>query len=156
MVMDEEALRAELLRRESAISGGAAWFYWIAVVSVLGCAVTILGRDWNFLIGLGIMQLIAGLSQEPFPLVRGLGVVVHLAAAGLFVWLGFWARKRARWAFMAGFLLYFLDSLIFLLLGEFASLGFHGLALFMLLGGYRSIKKASALAARIDQLHTRA
>lgn len=153
--MDEEALRAELSRRESAISGGAVWFYWIAGISVLSCLVSFGGRDWNFLIGLGIVQLIEGLFQEPSPLVRGLGVVLNLVAAGLFFWLGLQARKRARWAFMTGFILYFLDSLIFLVLGEFASLGFHGLALFMILGGYRSIKKASVLAARLDQLHIR-
>lgn len=155
-VMDEEALRAELLRRESAISGGAVWFYWIAGLSVLNCLVTLVGWHWNFLVGLGIMQLAEGLFQEPSPLVRGLGVVLNLAAAGVFLWLGSQARKRARWAFRTGFVLYFLDSLIFLVLGEFTSLGFHGLALFMILGGYRSIKKASAIAARIDQLQTRA
>lgn len=155
MVMNEEALRAEILRRESAIAGGAGWFNWIAGLSVLSSLLTIWGIDWNFLIGLGVVQLVEGLFQESFPLVRSLGVVLNLAAAGLFFWLGGKARKRAPWAFMAGFALYFLDSLIFLALGEFVSLGFHGLALFMILGGYRSIIKVRALAARIDRLPPR-
>jgi hypothetical protein len=154
--MDEDALRTELSRRESAIAGGASWFFWIAGFSVLNSLVFFLGESWNFMMGLGLLQLAEGLLQEASPLLRALGLAFNLAAAGLFVLLGLQARKRARWAFLTGFTLYFLDSLVSLLLGEYASLGFHGLALFMILGGYRSINKASAIAARIDQLDTRA
>jgi hypothetical protein len=147
--MNEEALRAELSRRESAISGASNWLYWIAGVSVLSSLTIFFGREWNFLIGLGIRQLVEGLFQEASPLVRGLGLAFHLAAAGLFFWLAGQARKRVRRAFLIGFILYFLDSLIFLALGQFESLGFHGLALCMILGGYRSIKKVGALATRV-------
>lgn len=149
--MDEATLKTELLRRESAISSGANWFFWIAGLSVLNSLLSYFRGDWNFFIGLSGMHLVEVLAQKDSTLVRGLGLNLNLGAALLFCWLGLLARKRNRRAFMAGFIVYLADSLVFLGLGDNASLGFHALGLFMILGGYRSVPKAAALACRLEQ-----
>ncbi|MGV3640599.1 MAG: hypothetical protein ACO1NZ_08785 [Adhaeribacter sp.] len=140
-----------MLRRESAIASGANWFFWIAGLSVLNSLLSYFYGDWNLFIGLSGMHLVDLLAQKETTLLRGLGLNLNLGAALLFCWLGLLARKRNRRAFMAGFLFYLADSLVFLMLADSASLGFHALGLFMILGGYRSVPKAATLAYQLKQ-----
>ncbi|MGV3503867.1 MAG: hypothetical protein ACO1O1_09165 [Adhaeribacter sp.] len=152
-MMNEAALKTELLKRESAIASGANWFFWIAALSVLNSLLNYFYGNWNFFVGLSGMHLVDMFVQKDATLLRGLGLNLNLGAALLFCWLGLLARKRNRRAFLAGFLLYLADSLVFLLLADSASLGFHALGLFMIVGGYRSVPKAAALACRLEQVN---
>jgi hypothetical protein len=124
---------------------GANWFYWIAGLSLISSLVLLFGGSLNFLIGLGITQLIDGISiafaQRVTPntgaIIRAAAVTLNIAIAGVFVLFGYLARRR-RWSFIVGMIIYTLDGLIFLIVPDFFSIGFHLLALFGLYNGFKA------------------
>jgi hypothetical protein len=128
---------------------GANWFYWIAGLSLVNSVTSILGVGLNFLIGLGITQLIdgtaIGLGNEIAPdlatILKVVAFVLNLGVAAVFVVFGVLAGKGRKWAFVVGMVLYALDGLIFLLAREWLSIGFHLFALWGLYGGVRAISK---------------
>jgi hypothetical protein len=67
--------------------------------------------------------------------------------AGVFAVFGFFAGKRHRWAFIVGMILYAIDGLLFLLIGDFLSIAFHGFALFCIFSGL----KAEGRLRRMEQ-----
>ncbi|MCP4641532.1 MAG: hypothetical protein GY851_13905 [bacterium] len=155
----------ELTRRHR---NGANWFYWIAGLSLVNSIVLLVGGGFAFVVGLGITQLVDIIAMEvaraimedgvsspqtPTAIVTGIKLaafafdVVVAAVVVLFGWL---ANKRYGWAFILGMVLYLLDGLLFLLIGDFLSAGFHAFALYGLLMGYTALKplrEAEALAA---------
>ena len=71
--------------------------------------------------------------------------MMTLLWSALVVLFGWLARKRMGWAFILGMLLYFVDGLIFLLVQDWLSIGFHAFALFCIFGGYASLKKLAQM-----------
>ncbi len=51
------------------------------------------------------------------------------------------ARKRAKWAFLAGMACYGLDGLLSLLIGDWVGVAVHAFALFLIFGGYAALTK---------------
>ena len=128
----------ELRRKlEKQIKNGADWFFWIAGLSVLNSLVLIFGGGWNFLIGLGITQVVDGFmsalaaefSSPATTIIRLFGLLISIGLAGVPAFFGFFARKGRKWSFVIGIILYALDGLIFLLVGAWASFRFHLFAL---------------------------
>jgi hypothetical protein len=62
-------------------------------------------------------------------------------AAGIFIVLGILSRKRYGLGFVVGMILYAMDGLLFLLVQDFLSIGFHAFALFCIYGGFKANKK---------------
>jgi len=124
---------------------GSKWFYWIAGLSILNSVVLLVGGSLNFLIGLGITQLVdalslvivEGISPEAALVVRVVAFVFNLLVAGFFVGLGI-LSKRSKWGFIVGMVIYALDALIFLIGPDFFSIAFHLLALSGLYGGLKA------------------
>jgi hypothetical protein len=116
----------------------------------------VLGFEWNFLIGLGISQVIDEIgkmiademSQTGSLIVKGIAFLLDLGIAGLFVLFGWLAQKRYTWSFILGMLLYALDGLIFILVGSWLHVGFHAFALVGLYGGYKAIRTLRSLPQR--------
>ena len=110
------------------------------------------GGGWSFFIGLGITQVIdafSGLLAEDLGSSAGTVVSVvafalNIVIAGILAGFGVFARKRRKWAFIIGMVLYALDGLIFLWVKDFLSLGFH---LYALLGLFRGVQALNLLAA---------
>jgi hypothetical protein len=110
------------------------------------------GGGWSSIIGLGLTQLIDALAALLAEEVgSGAGTRVKIVAflldaviAGIVAGFGVFARKRLRWAFIIGMILYALDGLIFLWVGDYLSIGFH---LFALYGLYRGVNALGHLAA---------
>lgn len=137
---------------------GANWFYWIAAFSVVNSMVLLFKGEWGFVIGLGITQVFdalatgfaeaaaeEGVSASVGTTVTAVVLVVDIVVAfvvGLFGWL---ANKGFAWAFIIGMAFYALDGLLFLLVSDLLSLGFHAFALFCIFGGYSCLKKLRAL-----------
>ena len=127
----------EQAKLEKSIKSGAQWFFWIVGLSLINTIIVISGGDWFFLIGLGVTELAAGLAYElGWSLV--LPIVVFIIAGGIFITMGYFAIKRHTWAFIVGMVLYFLDGLIFLLIMDWVSIGFHILILVFLGLGLRA------------------
>jgi len=147
----------EIEKLQKAMGSGANWFHWIAGLSLLNSVVQFFDSDRSFVVGLGITQVfdaVASLAAAEAPgeagtVLRGIAFLLDVCVAGIFVLLGWQAGKRRRWAFMTGMLLYFLDGLIFLMVGDWLSLGFHAFALFGVWAGYSSLKKLDSLEMQL-------
>ncbi len=154
-----------------AINSSANWFYWIAALSAINAVVTLAGSTWGFGLGLGLAQLLAGIgsalgSEDVAGAVVGavassatdiapvealsMGMVLLcwvgvVALISFFAWVGYAARKPSFALFLTGFLLYALDTAIFLVAGDIFGLALHGLALFFLFNGLMKIRVLNAL-----------
>lgn len=133
---------------EATQKGGANWFYWIAGLSLVNTVLVMTDSGVSFIIGLGITQVVdAVMHQVGGQALIFVGLFVNLAIAVFFVLMGTRASQGRRWAFLAGMVLYALDGGIFLLIGDYLSLGFHVFALFFIFNGYRANEMLAALAA---------
>ncbi len=132
----------ERVALESRIRSGANWFFWVAGLSIVNSVIALMDWNWNFLAGLGMTQIIDGITQaiadESNQTARVLAIVLNVPVAGLFVIFGLQARKRHNWAFIIGMVLYALDGLIFLLVPDWFGLGFHVFALYCVFQGLRA------------------
>jgi len=143
----------ERLRLERQFKEGANWFFWIAGLSLVNSVILKIGGGWNFLIGLGITQLVDGFTSaaatyfrpEASTMIQVLAMIIDVGVAGVFALLGFFARKGHRWGFIVGMTLYALDGLIFLIVPDFVSIGFHIFALFWMFAGLRANRRLSEL-----------
>ena len=62
----------------------------------------------------------------------------------MFVALGYFARRFSVAAFVAGMVLYALDALLFVIVGDWIAVGFHAFVLFMLWGGLSMLRAMRA------------
>jgi len=138
----------EFLKTENQFKSGANWFYWIAALSVINSMIILFGGEMSFIIGLGITQIVDAVAWE---LKNSEGInldylffMVSLVISGVFVIFGYFARKRMTSVFVTGMVLYALDGLIFLLVGDWLSIGFHVFVLFSLLNGLKALKMINA------------
>lgn len=153
MLLDlREGTTAETERLEQGVRSGAGWFYWIGAMSLVNSVIQWFDSDRVFLVGLGITQAIDGIAAavaeglDPTAgvVVRGIGMGLDVVAAGAFLGLGWLAREKKSWAFVAGMVAYVLDALIFLLVQFWAGVAFHAFALFFIWRGYSSLAKIRA------------
>jgi hypothetical protein len=139
----------EKLKLENRFKNGAAWFFWIAGLSLVNSIILMVGGQWNFLVGLGITQVIDGIASgvaseadaSAAIIIKALAFFADLVVAGLFVTFGVLAMKRYKLSFIIGIILYALDGLIFLIVPDFLSIGFHLFALFGLYTGLQAHNK---------------
>lgn len=137
-----------LLRRSAS---GGNWFYWIAGMSLVNTVIGLFHGSLSFVLGLGVTQFIdAGIKQlgggAALPL-----LLVNFAFAGVYALFGYFACRRAVWAFVAGIVCYSLDTLLFLLVKDIFGLAFHVYALFCIVVGLRALKSARKLEAQQAQ-----
>lgn len=142
------SLVEDLLKKRSS---GAAWFFWIAALSFINALVVVFQGQWSFLVGLGITQLISGFASG-LSTDLGVGVTIVAFALNLIVLLicvgfGLFARKGHTWAFIVGMILYALDGLIFLLVSDWLSVGFHAFVLYSLYRGLDASRRLDQLKA---------
>jgi hypothetical protein len=136
-----DALRAR-------VGSGASWFYWIAGLSVVNSILAATGSNWGFLAGLGVTQLIDGVGQAMGTWAKPLTLVLDGVVASIFVAIGWWAQRRV-WVYLAGMILFVLDTILITVAGDRISVAFHGLVLFFLWGGLaakRSLNEATPTA----------
>lgn len=127
------------------LQSSAKWFYWIAGLSVVNTLIFFFDGGVSFIVGLGITQLIEGVVYEASINVRLIALVIEVLISGMFAIFGYFAFKREMWAFAVGMTLYLMDGLIFLLVNDWLSIGFHAFVLFSLFAGVRSLKKIKEL-----------
>ena len=123
------------------MKSGANWFYWIAGLSVVNSAIYAFGGDISFILGLGVTQLVEGLTDaaiaEGLPsLLKVVAIVINLVITGVFALFGYYAYKGVAVAFIAGIGLYILDGLLYLVVGSMLAAGFHVFALFFIVRGF--------------------
>ena len=138
-VVEERSPASQIREKaEARARSGANWFFWIAAMSIINSITTLAGSDLGFIVGLGITQLFDAAGAEFGA--QAVTFVLSLLAAGGFVFFGVFARKQMGWAYVTGMILYALDGLLFLAVGDILSVGFHAFVLFFMFNGYRANK----------------
>lgn len=140
---------------------GAKWFYWIAGFSIVNTLIMLVSGGLYFVVGLAVTCLadeIARTNAQQFPKAALiLKVVAFGFSAGmslLFCVFGWLALKRYQPLFFLGMVLYLLDGLLFLLIGEIMAAAFHAYALYCMWSGFRAYRQLAALERQlIDPLH---
>ncbi|HEV7642982.1 MAG TPA: hypothetical protein VGO50_03490 [Pyrinomonadaceae bacterium] len=137
------------------MKSGANWFYWVAALSLVNSVIVLTGGKWNFIVGLGVTQLIDGFMQVlsghegSFSAFSLIALMLDVVVAGVFALFGFFGGRGSIAMFIIGMILYVLDALIYLLVGDWLAMGFHAFALFFMGKGllaafeYRSAKGAA-------------
>lgn len=117
------------------INTGANWFYWIAGVTLLNSIAWHSGSAFRFVMGLGVTQVLDGLTSESHlsSVAFGIDALVVLSCAIV----GRYARN-SRPLYIAGIIAYGLDTVIFAVFRDVAGLGFHAFALWNLWRGVRA------------------
>ena len=141
-------------KAQNQLRGGAAWFWWIAGLSIVNSIIMLSGGQWNFVVGLAITQFVDVIAHmlatrgnaNVALAITAVGLALNVAIAGLFVLFGFLARKGMIWSFIVGMALYALDGLIFLWLGSWLNVGFHAFALFSLYNGLKAARTLRSMA----------
>jgi hypothetical protein len=125
---------------EAQIRKGANWLYWVAALSLLNSIAAVTGAQWGFAIGLGVTQLIDGVAgQFESSVATAIGLALDVSALGLVALLGYFARQ-CRWVYVTAMVLYTFDALVFLLVSDWVSVGFHGMVLFFMLPGFKAFR----------------
>jgi len=137
------------LRLEAQFRNGANWFFWIAGMSLVNSLVGLFGGQWGFVIGLGVTQVIDAVltSGDGDVGSRLIGPLLTAAVAGVFIACGYFARQGKRSLFIAGIVLYVLDSLIFVVVRDVLAIAFHAFALYCLVKGMRAKDQLDSLPA---------
>lgn len=137
------------LRLEAQFRNGANWFFWIAGMSLVNSLVGLFGGQWGFVIGLGVTQVIDAVltSGDGHVGSRLIGPLLTAAVAGVFLACGHFARQGKRSFFIAGIVLYVLDSLIFVVVRDLLAIAFHAFALYCLVKGMRAKDQLDSLPA---------
>ncbi len=152
------ALVEAQIRTENQLRGGASWFWWVAGLSVINTVIMLMGGEWNFVIGLGITQVIdalaAAVATDAGPaiggIIRSVALALDVAAIGLFVLFGYFARKGHAWSFIVGMIVFTLDGLIFAFVGDWLSVGFHLFALYGMYGGLKALYRLQAARQQLS------
>ena len=144
-----------LLRQR--VRAGANWFFLVAAASLARAAAQGLDAPRLTVISsaLGTMTagvwsaFVLGLAGAPVgqagPLQLALAVVATLPFAGLISWLGYCARQGRTWAFIAGAVLYGLDSVILVLAGIPELVMIRALCLVGILVGLQALRRLESL-----------
>lgn len=140
---------AERFRLESQFRNGANWFFWIAGMSLINSLIGLFGGNWSFVIGLGLTQVIDAMLTTGDGEIgsRLIGTLLTAGVAGIFLAFGHFAREGRRAAFIAGILLYVIDTLIFVVVRDVLAIALHAFALFCLVKGMQAKDQLDRLPA---------
>lgn len=138
-----ESKKYENVKQDKLIAGGASWFLWIGILSLLNIVLLIAQQNIQFIMGLGINYVILGVVEG---VKRSIGINLYLLGYVLtflvstFFWF-IWKKSKSenKTVYLVGLILYGLDSLIFIFTKEWFSFGFHVFAFLMLANGYNAL-----------------
>lgn len=125
---------------------GANWFYWIAGLSMVNSIAFLVGANFHFLAGLGVSEIVDAIGdaiiQEGGPAaIKAVAIVFDLIVFGGFALAGYYSNKLISPVFLAGIVIYAIDGVIVLLLGDFIMAAFHAFALYQLIRGFMACRE---------------
>lgn len=127
----------------------SGWFAIIAAFSAVNSILVLAGAKVSFVVGLGATQLVDAVlavareqAQPPVTtIITALGLIVNLGILGVVVAIWQLSKRGSAIAYVVGMVLYLLDALIYVLVGDWVGAGFHVFFLAMLWSGYAFVKQ---------------
>jgi hypothetical protein len=133
---------------------GAAWFYWIAGLSLISSLIALSGGNIRFVLGLAVTTIADGVAAgaveagNPWSvklIALGFDLFVYALVAGC----GWLSQKRILPVFALGMGLYLLDGLLFLLFFDIVAVGIHAFALWSMWNGFTAYRQVNILEQRM-------
>ena len=134
--------KAAIAAGTAGIVGGARWFWWIALLSLLHCALV----SYNIRDGAPLALSITHHAQAVFSSAHAVAYVFLGGMILFFLLVGWAASRGSLWAFIAGAVVYGCDALLSLQAPSKSPFFFHLLALFFVLRGAIALHQAIATA----------
>ena len=145
---------AEIREQFERGKSGAAWFYWVAGLSLINTLCALTEANFGFALGLNVTQIAdygalravqggADSSVKIFAL--GFDLVIY----ALMVGCGWLSQKRVLPVFALGMALYLLDALLFFLVADVVSIILHVFALWCMWAGFTAFRQLNALEQRM-------
>lgn len=123
-------LSEKKMKLESQFKNGTSWFYSIAGLSIANSIITLIGSNWNFIVGLVITQIIDAIAFEASAKGKIIALIINILIAGVYAFLGLLSSKGRGWVFILGIALYGIDALLFIIIQDWISIAFHLLAIY--------------------------
>ncbi len=153
-----DALRAQLAQLHARGTSGAGWFYWIAVLSLVNSAMLLGGGNRHFVVGLGVTLVADSIAtavadEEPkaATVAKGIAIAFDLFVAAIVCLFGWLSRRPILPIFAIGMILYLLDGLIYVLVGDWLSVGFHAFVLLGMWNGFTAYREMKQIKAQLEQ-----
>lgn len=153
-----DALRTHLVQLHARGMSGAGWFYWIAALSLVNSAILLGGGNRHFVVGLGVTLVadsiaVAVADEEPqaAAVAKGIAIAFDLFVAAIVCLFGWLARRPILSIFLVGMILYLLDGLIYVLVGDWMSVGFHAFVLLGMWSGLTAYREMKQIKAQLEQ-----
>ena len=153
-----DTLRAQLAQLHARGTSGAGWFYWIAALSLVNSVILLGGGDRHFVVGLGvtlvadsIAKAVADQNPDVATVAKGIAFGFDLFVAAILCLFGWLSRRPILPIFVVGMVLYLLDGLIYLLVGDWMSVGFHAFVLFGMWSGFSAYREMKKMKAVLEQ-----
>ena len=113
------------------VLSSAHWFWWIAGLSFVNSIISKAEGGTSFIIGLSFTQITDIILKDHI----GISFLVDVLILGVFIGLGFWARRGSLSAFIIGGAIYSIDAFIYLYFEDWFPAAFHAYILFCLFKG---------------------
>jgi hypothetical protein len=153
-----EVLQFQLAELDARGRSGADWFFWIAALSLINSVILLSGGDTHFVVGLGvtliadvIAKTIAEQNPEIAAAAQGIAFAFDLLVAGVFCLFGWLSRRGLLPVFALGMFLYLLDGMIYVLIGDWLSVGFHAFVLFCMASGFTAYRQMKTIQVELQQ-----
>lgn len=114
------------------------WFLIIGYLSIINTIILITRFSIHFVFGLGITQLIETRFISMYGNYKYLAVLISLMISGVFLALGY-AKGNKKGIYIAGLILYALDTCIFIYTADWLSAAFHIFVLVAIIRGYLNL-----------------
>jgi hypothetical protein len=129
----------EIMRDKIRSSG--KWFFWISILSLVNIVFLFSGVDKIFVLGMSLPFFINAIFQGIFSIPTVFGIIMNILFIGFFVLMGFLSINHYKTGFIIGLIIYFIDTLIFIVFMQWIPIAFHILALVMITRGLVSLIK---------------
>lgn len=142
---------ADLGRINQRIRSGASWISAVGLFSFFNTLLGLFKASMRFVIGLGATQIIQYfammLSQnsDNHTLFIAMNLGLNLLIAGIFLILGWFAKREHGWAWLLGMVLYLVDTGIMVWIQYWPGVIFHIFALVSMIVGYIALLKKQKL-----------
>ena len=138
----------EQIKQENLIKNNASWFLFIAIMSIANTILILSNQNFHFAIGLGISELILvvmyyGVQQATGIDLTVVSFILTLLVPAFFIWVWAKSKKKNQNVYLAGAIVYGVDTLISVFFKLWIGVAVHLLCLWFIFMGYKTLTESN-------------
>jgi hypothetical protein len=143
----------EQQKLEKQIRLGSSWLTWISGLTVVNTVMAFQGMKMVLALPLVLPIGIAMTEHDRHKGIKGaiITAIFTIFCVSIFFILGYFAKRGARWAFIAGIVFYILDTVIWLTMKNPFVIFFHIFAIWRIAAALTPVKQLSELKNSVFQ-----